>query len=188
MLYFYIAGACALGSVLTIMALSRQRRLTYEEHRRALEDRIQASEDSIREDALRMPAQEHLRVARAAVEEMLRLDASGEAWTLDSAALWLCLRAGEKEWRLEAEDLRQRELRHRGRVICAPAGWRLCEMQGGSSLSMQSFPHMDAAVAALRARLFPALGKNFLPPTVDGRHAGCTYGSDSAYAACPQKL
>ena len=177
MWYFFVAGACGLGSVLLIMALARRKPCSYEEHRRAWKERIHTCEDSIREDALRMSAPEHMALARAAVREMLNMGGAESAWTLESAGPVLRLRGGEREWRLEAEDAQPRQLRHRNRVICAPSGWRLYEMRAGETLSAQNFPHIDMALAGLQAEVFPT-AEHFFPARQAEETAGHRANAD----------
>ena len=126
------AGAVFLAAVVFCVRLMKRGLTTLEDERAQCLERIRQMEEKIQEDQKNMASSEHLRVARAGLEDLLRLAGNPPGMRLESLAKGqgeargeaLVLHLPEGEVRISL-NMRERELKGVRKVVHGHGRWHL---------------------------------------------------------------
>ena len=154
------AGAVFLAAVVFCVRLMKRGLTTLEDERAQCLERIRQMEEKIQEDQKNMASSEHLRVARAGLEDLLRLAGNPPGMRLESLAQGqgeargeaLVLHLPEGEVRISL-SMRERELKGMRKVVHGHGRWHL----NGLGLN-EEYTDLVPLMRALSARLAMYLG------------------------------
>ncbi len=149
------AGAVFVAAVVLCVRLMKRGLTTLEDERAQCLERIRQMEEKIKEDQKNMASSEHLRVARAGLEDLLRLAGNPPGMRLESVARGLgeargealVLHLPEGELRVSL-SMRERELKGVRKVAHGSGRWHL------SGLGLhEEYTDLVPLMRALSARL-----------------------------------
>ena len=154
------AGAIFVAVVVLCVRLMQRGLSTLEDERARCLERIREMEEKIKEDQKNMASSEHLRIARAGLEDLLRLAGNPQGMWLESVARGLGEAKGEAlVLHLPQEDLRvslsmrERELKGVRKVAHGRGRWHL------SGLNLhEEYTDIVPLMRAISARLAACLG------------------------------
>ena len=164
-----IAGVL-FGAMIFCARVMRNGLTTLDEDRKHCLERIQAEESKIQEDRKHISSFEHLRIMRAAVEDLLRLEGSPSDHVLHLRGHGLALQTPRGTWKVELV-MRERALKSTGRILHGKSRWRLegpghaedhsdpaslmrslaAHLRDSESCPAPEPPHIAARLAGLRA-------------------------------------
>ena len=171
MAFWEWAAAGAVFVAMVVFCVRRMKRglTTLEDERAECLERIRQMEEKIKEDQKNMASSEHLRIARAGLEDLLRLADNPQGMWLEAVATGrgeaqgeaLVLHLPEGELRVSL-SMRERELKGQHKVVHGRGSWHL------SGLDMNDeYTDLVPLMRALSARLAMYLG--------GGESAGAPY-------------
>ena len=154
------AGAVFVAVVVLCVRLMKRGLTTLEDERAQCLERIREMEDKIKEDQKNMASSEHLRIARAGLEDLLRLAGNPADMRIEAVApgrgeaqgeaLVLHLPGGELRVSL---SMRERELRGVRKVAHGRGRWHLSGMGGH-----EEYADLVLLMRAVSARLAALMG------------------------------
>lgn len=143
-------GAILLAALVFCFRLMRRGLRTLDDDRATFLERIRAGERQLAEERKRISADEHMRVLRAAVDDILRLADRPAGHSLEAHGRSLILHTPGGDWRMELV-MRERVLRRTHQVIHGRSRWILegpgqCEQhEDPASLMASLHAHLRAA-------------------------------------------
>ena len=163
-----LVAAVLFGAMIFCARIMRRGLTTLDEDRRQYLERIHAEESKIEEDRRNMSSLEHLRIMKAAVEDLLRLEGNPEGHALSMRGRSLVLATPQGEWRIELV-MRERALKSTGRTLHGKSRWQLAstehveehddpaslmrslaaQLRGGERRPTPEPPHLAARVGGL---------------------------------------
>lgn len=149
------AGAAILAGFLFCFRFMKRGLTTLDEDRADYFARIRAAEDQLREVNKNISLSEHLYIARAALEDLLRLAGNPPGFSLSGHGQTFLLHTPEGPWRI-ALSMRERVLRGNQKIVHGRGRWRL----SGFGLD-EHFKDLASLMCSLNAHL---RGDTGVPP------------------------
>lgn len=152
------AGAAILAGFFFCFRLMKRGLTTLDQDRADYYARIRAAEDQLREVNKNIPLSEHLYIARAGLEDLLRLAGNPPGFSLSGQGRALVLHTPHGPWRI-ALSMRERTLRGTHKVVHGRSRWRL----SGFGLD-EHFNDLASLMCSLNAHLRGDAGVPPEPP------------------------
>ena len=184
MAFWEWAAAGAVFVAMVVFCVRRMKRglTTLEDERAECLERIRQMEEKIKEDQKNMASSEHLRIARAGLEDLLRLAGNPAGMWLEAVASGLgealgealVLHLPEGELRVSL-SMRERELKGQRKVVHGRGSWHLSGLDVNDD-----YPDLVPLMRAVSARLALYLS------SAEGGHASFCPLGDPATGVLPE--
>ncbi len=152
------AGAAILAGFFFCFRLMKRGLTTLDEDRAGYYARIRAAEEQLREDNKNISLSEHLYIARAGLEDLLRLAGNPPGFSLSGQGQTFFLHTPHGPWRI-ALSMRERTLRGTRKVVHGRSCWQL----SGFGLD-EHFDDLASLMCSLNAHLRGDAGVPPEPP------------------------
>lgn len=119
-----LIAAVLFGAMIFCARVMRNGLTTLDDDRKHCLERIHAEESKIEEDRKHISSFEHLRIMRAAVEDLLRLEGNPPDHVISMRGHGLALQTPKGTWSIELV-MRERALKSTGRILHGKSRWRL---------------------------------------------------------------